>query len=80
MADTQSKHSGADAHTLVKPVRCTTDDPEINEAIERALSKLPPPCDHAFGGWREFEDGRGGEQFCQHCGLGAMAWSMRNLP
>ena len=57
-----------------------TDDPEINEAIERFLSKRPPPCEHEFGGWREFEDGRGGEQFCQRCGLGAMAHTMRNLP
>jgi len=32
----------------------------------------PPPCDHAFSGWREHPDGLGGEQFCQKCGLGAM--------
>lgn len=34
------------------------------------------PCEHKFDGWREFEDGRGGEQFCQRCGQGAMAHSM----
>ncbi len=31
------------------------------------------PCEHEFSGWREFEDGSGGEQFCQRCGMGAMA-------
>ena len=34
------------------------------------------PCQHEFAGWREFEDGRGGEQFCQRCGLGAMSHSL----
>jgi hypothetical protein len=36
----------------------------------------PPKCDHDFKGWREFEDGRGGEQVCTKCGLGAMAWTL----
>lgn len=31
------------------------------------------PCEHLFQGWREFSDGNGGEQFCERCGLGAMA-------
>lgn len=35
-------------------------------------------CEHEWGGWREHSDGRGGEQFCQKCGLGAMAHSLRN--
>jgi len=34
------------------------------------------PCEHQFAGWREFEDGLGGEQFCQRCGMGAMSHSM----
>ena len=55
-------------------------DEELDEAISKAASKLPPPCDHIFSGWREFEDGRGGEQFCQKCGIGAMRWSMWRLP
>ncbi len=38
------------------------------------------PCEHEFGGWREFEDGSGGEQVCAKCGIGAMAHSMRVLP
>lgn len=37
-------------------------------------------CEHDFGGWREIEDGLGGERFCQKCGIGAMEWSMRYLP
>lgn len=38
------------------------------------------PCEHDFQGWREFEDGRGGEQVCSRCGLGAMSHSMRVGP
>ena len=37
-------------------------------------------CEHEFSGWREFDDGLGGEQFCSKCGTGAMQWSMRYLP
>lgn len=38
------------------------------------------PCEHQFSGWREFAHGRGGEQFCTKCGMGAMAHSMRVRP
>lgn len=34
------------------------------------------PCEHEWGGWREFDDGRGGEQVCKKCGLGAMAHTL----
>lgn len=53
---------------------------EFDRLIAERIAALPPPCEHEFSGWREFEDGRGGEQFCQKCGYGAMAWSMRMLP
>lgn len=33
-------------------------------------------CDHDFKGWREFEDGNGGEQVCTKCGMGAMAHTL----
>lgn len=33
-------------------------------------------CDHDFKGWREFDDGLGGETVCTKCGIGAMAESM----
>lgn len=32
---------------------------------------------HDFKGWREFDDGRGGETVCAKCGMGAMAFSLR---
>jgi hypothetical protein len=35
------------------------------------------PCEHEFAGWRDFEDGCGGEQVCSKCGAGAMAHSLR---
>ena len=34
-------------------------------------------CKHEFEGWRDFEDGRGGEAICKKCGIGAMAYSLR---
>ena len=37
-------------------------------------------CIHDFGGWREIDGGRGGEQFCQKCGYGAMAHTLRYAP
>ena len=33
-------------------------------------------CEHEWGGWRPFDDGRGGEQVCKKCGLGAMAHTL----
>lgn len=33
-------------------------------------------CEHVWGGFRQFDDGNGGESFCQKCGLGAMAHSL----
>lgn len=37
----------------------------------------PDACAHDFQGWREFEDGRGGERVCTKCGMGAMTYSLR---
>lgn len=31
---------------------------------------------HDFTGWREFDDGLGGEMVCAKCGVGAMEHSM----
>ncbi len=35
------------------------------------------PCEHNFQGWRDFEDGSGGETVCKRCGTGAMSHSLR---
>jgi len=40
----------------------------------------PDACKHEWGGWRDFEDGRGGEQICKLCGMGAMTYSLRTGP
>ena len=37
-------------------------------------------CQHEFVGWREFADGNGGEAVCKHCGIGAMAYTLRTEP
>lgn len=50
-------------------------DAEATE-LTLAMCGAKPLCEHEFAGWREFEDGRGGERFCQKCGLGAMARSL----
>lgn len=33
-------------------------------------------CAHEWGGWRDFDDGNGGELVCKKCGLGAMAHTL----
>lgn len=38
------------------------------------------PCDHDFRGWRDFEDGNGGERVCAKCGMGAMEHTLRTDP
>ena len=51
---------------------------------DHPLAKLflhsTPKCEHEFAGWREFDDGNGGEQVCTKCGMGAMAASLRDGP
>lgn len=37
-------------------------------------------CKHNFQGWREIDGGRGGEQVCTKCGIGAMEYSLRTGP
>lgn len=32
---------------------------------------------HDWQGWREFDDGGGGETVCARCGMGAMSHSLR---
>ena len=36
-----------------------------------------PTMQHEFTGWREIDGGRGGEQVCKHCGMGAMEYSLK---
>lgn len=44
------------------------------------LTERPTPCEHDFQGWREFDDGCGGEAVCCKCGIGAFEHTMRLLP
>lgn len=44
------------------------------------IEKCTDGGDHDFQGWRDFDDGSGGEQVCSKCGVGAMAWSLRVGP
>ena len=47
-------------------------------ALRGVFVHVTPECDHEFKGWRDFEDGSGGEQVCSKCGTGAMSNSLRN--
>lgn len=51
----------------------TFDPPELFVHV----TPKPDACDHDFHGWRDFEDGNGGEQVCRKCGMGAMTYSLR---
>ena len=48
-----------------------------DDAITLICCGPSEPCDHDFRGYRAFEDGRGGEQVCTKCGMGAMEHSLR---
>lgn len=55
---------------------------ETRDVVERDITVIQcgcgqhKTCDHDWGGWREFDDGGGGEQVCKKCGLGAMAHTL----
>lgn len=53
---------------------------EVKVGDESIFIHVTPKCEHEFAGWREFEDGNGGEQVCAKCGMGAMSASLRDGP
>lgn len=53
---------------------------EVFVHMKRDIAKCFGGQDHEFTGWRDFDDGTGGEQVCQRCGVGAMAWTLRVSP
>jgi hypothetical protein len=66
----------------IKGVAATPSTPEIesdptNPNVFFHSTPKPDACAHDFKGWREFEDGCGGEQVCTKCGMGAMTYSLR---
>lgn len=72
-----------DGVVFCKPPRCEKPDCPGAETFKRFQSLFfheTPTCEHNFQGWREFEDGHGGEKVCTKCGVGAMGWSMRVGP
>ena len=50
-------------------------NPETTKPFVHVMRSLVG-CEHDFKGWRNFEDGTGGERVCSNCGLGAQEWSM----
>jgi len=63
------------AGLLPGPVVCATCG-AAGYLVPEGSMPAPPACEHAFEGWREFEDGNGGERMSKHCGLGAMAHTL----
>jgi hypothetical protein len=59
--------------------RCDDDACPLGANKQSFFHMMPKPdaCSHDFQGWREFEDGRGGERVCTKCGMGAMTYSLR---
>lgn len=54
--------------------------PSPTPSVSEIFTHATPKCDHEFSGWRNFEDGNGGEQVCKKCGIGAMSASLRDGP
>ena len=50
--------------------------PIVFHATRDPLKCLPDREQHEFKCWREFDDGRGGEAVCKHCGVGAMSYTL----
>ncbi len=53
------------------------EEKKIEDGLFFHAMEKPDACDHDFQGWREFEDGNGGETVCTKCGMGAMTYSLR---
>ena len=66
--------------TTFECVTCGGNECDLSKKLGGHARRDPTVCpgreDHYFSGWREFEDGRGGEQICTHCGVGAMAYTL----
>lgn len=54
----------------------TPKQPSIMGKLFHHATAKAEACEHNFQGWREFDDGRGGEQVCTKCGIGAMAHTL----
>lgn len=59
---------------------CDRNDCPGKPQVFYQLRRVPNVCDHDFTGWRDFEDGSGGEQVCSKCGMGAMEYTLRTGP
>lgn len=67
------------------PGHLATYDPDANvtmpaEPTREEIEACSEGGLHEWAGWREFDDGRGGEQFCQKCKLGAMGHTLTWSP
>lgn len=54
----------------------TPKSPDWMDRIFIHATPKPDACKHDFQGWREFDDGHGGEQVCTKCGIGAMSYTL----
>jgi hypothetical protein len=72
--ETMSKLAHSNQVTMDKIERDAENQPDEGSAFFHVTPK--DTCQHDFQGWREFEDGNGGEKVCTKCGMGAMAHTL----
>lgn len=70
-----SKLAHSNQETMDQIERDAENAPDENSIFIHVTPKADA-CEHDFQGWREFEDGRGGERVCTKCGMGAMAHTL----
>ena len=70
-----SKLAHSNDETMAQIAADAENAPDEGTIFFHAIPK-PDACDHDFQGWREIDGGRGGEQVCTKCGMGAMAYTL----
>lgn len=70
-----SKLAHSNQETMDQIERDAENAPDENSTFIHITPKVDA-CEHDFQGWRELEDGRGGERVCTKCGMGAMAHTL----
>lgn len=65
--------------TVKNLLEATGQTPKSHDWMDKLFvhaTMKPTACKHDFHGWREFDDGDGGEQVCTKYGIGAMAHTL----
>jgi len=63
-------------HTSLSVGRSGEGEGTFSGEVTISICQTREPCNHNFQGWRQFDDGCGGETVCSKCGIGAMAYTL----